>query len=301
MREIALAWAVILAPNSVLAGWEERTPMPTARSEMPAAYWEGSIYVPGGLGGLRQFEAYEIKTDRWTPLHSMPVQRHHLMTIALAGKIYIFGGAAPDWSPTSEVWVYDLAAGVWKQLSSMPEERHAGTAVLLGGFIYIAGGEGPSGRLLRYDPEQDRWARLAATQSRRDHSSAVVFARRIVVIGGRHPAAGELNSTEVYDPEKDTWNPGPSLNVARAGHAAVVYQQKIMVMGGEVILTGRNTLADSEILDRFDGKWRSGVQLPEPVHGMPVVSDGQHLYLIGGSRRAAAAENHGRVYRLATE
>ncbi|MCI0668787.1 MAG: hypothetical protein L0Y38_11385 [Methylococcaceae bacterium] len=298
MRRITLAWVMILLPISGLAEWEERAPMPTARSEMPAAYWDGSIYVPGGLGGMRRFEAYEIQSDRWTRLNSMPVERHHLMTIAFAGKIYIFGGAAPDWSPTADVWVYDLPTGVWKPRAPMPEERSAGTAVALGRFIYIAGGEGPSSRLLRYDPKQDQWVRLAATQWRRDHSSAVVFHDRIVVIGGRYPASGELRSTEIYDLEGDTWTPGPSLKVARAGHAAVVDRNKIIVMGGEVILTGRDALADAEILDRLDGEWRSGGELPKPLHGMPAVGDGKHLYLIGGSERAAAAENHGRVYRL---
>jgi Kelch motif len=298
MRRMAKAWVIILLPASALAGWEERTPMPAARSEMPAAYWKGSIYVPGGLGGMRQFEAYAIKADRWNPLQSMPVQRHHLMTLALGGKIYIFGGATPDWTPTADVWVFDLATGVWKRLSPMPEERSAGTAVALDGLIYIAGGEGPSGRLLRYDPMQDRWLRLTATAWRRDHSSAVVFEGRIVVIGGRYPATGELNSTEIYDLKTDTWKPGPSLKVARAGHAAVVHRNQILVLGGEVILTGRNTLADAEILDRLDGKWRPGVELPKPLHGMPAVSDGKHVYIIGGSDRAAAAENRGRVYRL---
>ncbi len=154
--------------GSALAGWEELAAMPTPRSEMAAAYWQGKIYVPGGLGGMRTFEAYDIATDSWQGLAPLPAGRHHLMVAAHGGRIFVFSGADDNWRATNTAWAYDPNTDKWAILASMPEPRYAGTAVPLGGYIFAVGGDGPSGRLLRYDPVDDEWTALAATLARVD-------------------------------------------------------------------------------------------------------------------------------------
>jgi hypothetical protein len=52
--------------------WSEGAPMPTARSEMPAALLDGLIYVPGGFGGEQALEAYDPAADRWHILAPCP-------------------------------------------------------------------------------------------------------------------------------------------------------------------------------------------------------------------------------------
>ncbi|QBQ54214.1 Kelch repeat-containing protein [Nitrosococcus wardiae] len=278
--------------------WQQLSPMPTHRSEMSATYLDGKIYVPGGLGGQRQFEAYNVITDTWKQLAPLPAPRHHLMVTAHQGKIYIFGGSDRDWSPTATAWAYDSHTHQWQTLTPMPEPRYAGDAVSMGNFIYLVGGKGPSNKLLRYDPEQDSWTHLKGMQERREHTRSVVFEDKIVVIAGRYQGAGELRSVEIYNPVTDTWHEGPSLNTARGGHGATVHQGKIMVFGGEVIMTGRDILASSESLENLSGKWQQGPSLPVALHGMPTISTGPHLYILGGSEREAASINRGRVYRL---
>ncbi len=283
------------------AHWQELSPMPTPRSEMSAAYLNGKIYVPGGLGGQRQFAAYNIATDTWHPLAPLPAPRHHLMSIAHRGKIYVFGGGDKSWSPTATAWVYTPLINQWQTLTPLPEPRYAGDAVSLGEYIYIVGGKGPSGKLLRYSPKQDSWAILKGPQNRREHTRSLVFEGKIVAIGGRYQGSGELNTVEIYDPATNTWQEGPPLNTARGGHGAAVHQGRIMVFGGEIILTGRKTLASSEILDTLSGKWQPGVDLPVALHGMAAISSGSHLYILGGSERAAASINQGRVYQLGAQ
>jgi N-acetylneuraminic acid mutarotase len=295
--ELILAGSVILS-CSTSADWQVQRSMPTARSEMSAAYLDGQIYVPGGLGGPRKFEVYDVGSDTWRSLANLPADRHHLMAVAHQGKIYVFGGADGDWSPTATAWVYELAPDRWKTLASMPEPRYAGAAVSLHDYIYVVGGEGPSGKTLRYDPKEGLWTTLAATRVRREHTAAVAFERKIVVVAGRYRGQGELNSVEIYDVDTDTWSDGPALRTARGGHAAVVHEAQVMAFGGEVILGGRETLADSEILDSLSGQWQMGVDLPVALHGMPVVSTGEALYILGGSMRAGAAVNRGSVYRF---
>ncbi|ADJ27298.1 Kelch repeat-containing protein [Nitrosococcus watsonii] len=278
--------------------WQQLHPMPTHRSEMAAAYLDGKIYAPGGLGGQRQFEVYDATTDSWEQLAPLPAPRHHLMATAHQGKIYVFGGGDPDWSPMATAWVYDPPNNRWRTLTPLPEPRYAGGAVSMGDFIYVVGGKGPSGRLLRYDPQRDVWTFLKAMKQRREHIRSVVFKDKIAAIGGRYQGVGELRSVEIYDPATDTWQEGPPLNTARGGHGAAVHQGKIYVFGGEVIMTGRTTLSNSEILGNLSGKWQPGPPLPMALHGMPAISTGSHLYILGGSEQAAASINRGRVYRL---
>ena len=272
--------------------------MPTARSETAAAYLGGKIYVPGGLGGMLQFEAYDVTKDTWESLASLPAGRHHLMAVAHTGRIYVFGGDDDNWQMSASAWVYEPTTNQWKAIATMPEPRYAGAAVALGDYIYAAGGNGPSPDLLRYDPNQDVWSVLAPMRRRRDHNSAVVFEDKIVVIGGRYRDQGELKSVEIYDVTTNSWHDGPALTTARAGHGTAVHKGKIFVMGGEVFTGGTKTLADSEVLESLSGQWQGGPGMPAALHGVPLASTGETLYILGGSERAGAVVNQGRVFRL---
>lgn len=279
--------------------WETLQPMPVPRSETSAAQIGGEIFVPGGLGGLRTFQSYRIADNSWKNRAPLPMGRHHLMTVAFRDKVFVLGGADSGWNATDTAWVYDANRDHWDILPAMPEPRYAGAAVGLGDYIYLVGGVGPSGRTMRYHPNKRTWKMLAATKQRREHAAAVLIQAKIMVIGGRYTGVGELNTTELYDVDADQWQQGPQLNIARGGHAAVVLGERVIVMGGEVIMRGlKKTLADSEQLDNLSGSWRNAWNLPRPLHGMAAVSQGQTVYLLGGSDLAGAMINRGQVYRL---
>lgn len=293
---IALIASVFASPG--VTDWQSLEPMPTPRSELSAELIDGRIYVPGGLGGLRTFEAYSLVTDRWETLADLPAARHHLMTVSYQGKLYVFGGANEKWQPVDSAWEYEADTARWRSLRAMPEPRSAGAAVTLGNFIYVVGGVGPSGRTLRYEPGQDRWKLLKSTLQRREHIAAVVTEGKIVVIGGRFQGSGEFASSEIYEPTNDEWHRGPSINTARGGHDAAIYRGSLIVFGGEIIMQKyKKTLRDSERLDHLSGKWRKGPNLPLPLHGLSAVSHEQDLYILGGSRRAGAIVNRGQLYR----
>jgi hypothetical protein len=74
-----------------------------------------------------------------------------------------------------------------------------------------------------------------------------------------------------------------------------VVGEKIVVAGGEVFSPTR-ALADTEILT--EGAWLSGEELPNPLHGVPLVAVGELIYVIGGSVTAAAVDNRGEVWSL---
>jgi hypothetical protein len=50
-----------------------------------------------------------------------------------------------------------------------------------------------------------------------------------------------------------------------------------------------------EVLDPAQGSWVSDTALPVPLHGVPAVGLDGRVYMLGGSDRAGAIENAGRV------
>ncbi len=288
---------LVLPIVPVSAGWKELAPMPTPRSMTAAAHWDDTIYVPGGLGGLRSFEAYHVPTDTWRRLTPLPSGRHHLMCAAHAGKIYVFGGADEQWRATRTAWVYDPETERWRTLTPMPEPRYAAVAVSLGAYIYAVGGDGPTGRLLRYDPAQGSWALLAPPAQRRDHTGVAAQGGLIYLIGGRLRDLGDLRSVEIYDVKRNRWTPGPRLRNRRGGVTALVLNDIVYALGGEVVAHPRRLLDTSEVLDLGGARWRDGPELPVPLQSAASIAVQGSLYLIGGSDRIIGVRNHGRVFR----
>jgi hypothetical protein len=58
--------------------------MPTARSYLGAAAFNGNVYALGGYNGtyLATFERYNVSSNTWATLTSMPTAREELAVVA---------------------------------------------------------------------------------------------------------------------------------------------------------------------------------------------------------------------------
>jgi N-acetylneuraminic acid mutarotase len=281
--------------SAAASQWVEISRMPTARSEMPVAVLDGKFYVPGGFLGLATAEVYDPAANGWQSLASLPQGRHHTMAASHDGKIYVFGGAQEtSWLPTNTTWIYDPAVDSWTEKAPMPETRMSGAALALGDFLYVIGGTGGTDALLRYDPSADGWQALAPLPHHREHLAAVVFEDELWALGGRQ-SEGTLASIDIYDPATDTWRAGPPMLERRSGHGAAVVGGKIVAVGGEVLdRQPWQVLATAEIYDPTAG-WSTLPDLPVGLHGLPIAAADGIIYTLGGSDRAGAIENQGRV------
>lgn len=284
------------APDILHGVWQGGAAQTPARSEMPAAVLNGLIYVPGGFGGETVFQAYDPGAELWIDLAPLPEGRHHLMTAAVNGKIYVFGGAAADsGDATATTFVYDPSTATWSEAASMPEPRLSGVAVTLNDKIYVVGGVGGTQDLLEYDPADDSWRALAPLGQPREHLAATTVGGLIYALGGRWSGVGELTSVEVYDPAANTWRVGPPLLRPHSGFGAAVIRNQIVVAGGEIVMNGNETLAAVAVFDPQTQTWSAAPDMPVPLHGLAVAAVDDRLYLLGGSSRAGAIENEGRV------
>jgi N-acetylneuraminic acid mutarotase len=75
--------------------WTARSPLPTARSGIAAAFLAGRIFVFGGEGSSGTFdenEGYDPVTDTWETFEPMPTARHGLGAAVVGDTIYVIGG-----------------------------------------------------------------------------------------------------------------------------------------------------------------------------------------------------------------
>lgn len=106
--------------DPVTQEWEPKPPLPTPRSGIAAAAFEGRLLVFGGEGSdddpgtFAETEAYDPDTETWEPLEAMPTGRHGIGAAVLAGGVHIAGGGPVEGfgvTAVHEVFVPEASAG----------------------------------------------------------------------------------------------------------------------------------------------------------------------------------------------
>lgn len=286
--------------------WVQKASMEIARSEVPAAVVGETIYVPGGLvstaqgvGVAESVERYRSGDDLWESVADLPAPRHHSMSVALDGRVYVLGGFGDGFDPWATAWTFDPQADEWTDIADLPVSVGAGAAAEIDGLIYLVGGVPNGSSVFVYDPAADTWESLPPMTQAREHTAAVAFEGDLWVLGGRWE--GEmLTSVEVFDPESGLWSSGPDMQEARSGFGATVLGESIFVAGGEVFDQSNGFVATAlDSVERFAGEvWALDEPLPRRLHGVPLATVGDTIYVLSGSTKAADVDNTGEVWSL---
>jgi N-acetylneuraminic acid mutarotase len=279
------------------ATWSQAARMPAPASEHGTAIVGSSAYVAAGFGDPRGFKRYDMASDTWTRLASLPGGRDHPLMTAYGGDIYVTGGYRQETfdQPTSG-FRYIVAEDRWEDRPELPDYPAAGAAVL-NGYIYFSNIQGG---LVQYDP-RTRASRTIAGDglAPRDHSQLAAFQGELWVVGGRGPTR-TANNVSIWDPASETWRRGPSLITARAGFAIAATPTMLLVAGGEVLNTDPwRTLTAAEAIVAGASRWSEMPPLPNAVHGLGagLVRDNA-FYVLGGSGMAGGVLNGGQVQVL---
>ena len=290
-------------------GWRTLAPMPTPRSEVAAAEFEGDVYVIGGFQGdgspSTKVEAYSPKTDTWREIAPLPRPRHHAAAFSFRqydfepATLFVVGGFESSFAdPQATVFSYSVSTG-WVEKASMPTARggHA-IAILGGGQYFVVGGVGLDGENVAaaevYDTGADSWTVAAPMPTPRDHLVAALaqhqegieIFRPIYAIGGRSNLnfGNNLDANEQYDPQTDTWQERAPLPTARSGIAAArlgdqIGDVRVYVFGGE---ESAGTFDENEAYDPQTDTWETLEPMPTARHGLGAAVVGDTIYVIGG-------------------
>jgi len=194
--------------------WTEVAPLPTARGGGAVARIGGLLYVVGGRPPAgNAFEAYDIASDTWTVLPTLPQtydQRNHLIAVAIADKIYVAGGrydgggfASPM---TDSLDVYDPVSATWSSAAPMLRPRGGINGVAALGCFYVWGGEGqgigeandvfPDHDV--YDPQANTWTALPPLPTPVHGVTGSAFLDGLLYMPGGGTAAGGNSGSVIH-------------------------------------------------------------------------------------------------------
>ena len=126
--------------------WQEKAPMPTARSNVAVASSGMKLFAVGGCGGNGnlndQLEVYESATDSWSTRAPMQTARHSLGAAIVGNTLFCLGGSnllQQNWQTLDVAEAFDIDSESWHTVVSLGTPRQS--------FATVAG---PA--TLPYDP-----------------------------------------------------------------------------------------------------------------------------------------------------
>jgi N-acetylneuraminic acid mutarotase len=188
----------IYAYDAVFDSWNTSlNPMPTARSWISGAYWNGKIYVIGGWNtsgvAIDNNEAYDVNGDSWSTLAPIPQARYAHGTVAHDGNIYVIGGTDGATGFTT-VYRYDINGNSWSTATSLPQAWDMGGCTIWDNVIYLCGGYNRndtltyshlySGTIDAGNPDNITWDQLEALPDLIGNCGATALNGNIYMLGG---------------------------------------------------------------------------------------------------------------------
>ena len=235
-------------------GWTETAPLPTPRDHLAGASDGHFVYAVGGRElsadkNLGAFDRYDPGSRRWTKLPDLPTPRGGLGAVVVGGRLVTAGGESPT-GVFGTVDVFDLAAGSWSPGPAMRAPRHGVGMVAVGSTVYtLAGARQPS------------------------HAASSSVAEALDFTSSPAPAAAPAA------PVTSAWRAVHDLPTARQQVGAAVADGSIWVLGG---LTEGASTAKVEGYDSAIDTWKSGPDLPLPLHHEMAVTYHDELVVLGG-------------------
>jgi N-acetylneuraminic acid mutarotase len=214
--------------------WASKAKLPTTRSGLAACSVDGIIYAVGGAVGtftagdmhrLATVEAYDPKTDQWTPKRNAPITPGWAAVGSVNGLIYLFFD--------HDTFVYTPKADTWDRKASIPLSslRSVMSAFsCVNGIIYLFGGEisptaGGYTLSLAYDPARDSFTAVRSLPMKCEAAAAASTGGLIYHAGGasgdpgNYPGAVYYRDLWVFDPQGGVFP--QVLSVTRESPSAV--------------------------------------------------------------------------------
>src|ERR1700730_15348370 len=149
---------------------------------------------------LAQAPAAPTPANPWATLAPFPDASEEVLGAVANGKLYVFCGLGPNWTPKALVYEYDPATNNWTRKKPMQLPSHHVAFAALNDKIYAFGGftlpyNGPPAwrpldNAWEYDPAADSWKALAPMPTKRGAAGAAIVNGKIYVVGGANSLPG---------------------------------------------------------------------------------------------------------------
>lgn len=256
--------------------WAEGPQLPMARHHpMVVADGGGRVWSIGGYGvgpagqWMNATEVWVLEGDSWAAGPTLPLPQAEAVGLELGARIHLVSGRTPNtgangnWNDQADVATHQvLTDGRWEMLRPAPMARNSAAGAAMDGKLWIVGGRtvsgGGTGRLDRYDPDEDRWETLAPIPFSDAAGHQVGGGLAMVAVGGKLVAfggewfapggGGVFGETWIYDPLVDGWRRGPDMRTPRHGLAAAVVDGVIYAVAGSSLVSSGETTGTVEAI-----------------------------------------------------
>ena len=174
-----------------------------------------SILVAGGNDQnaitVASAMCYSLETSTWrTDVPSMSIPRWGSTTVAIGGRMMVFGGRDDKCVCLATCEAFDLVTKAWTALPSMSVSRFGACGVAFQGRAFIFGGydavRGMTTSAECFDSTLNRWSAIAPMPTMRFRAVAVALAGRgVIVMGGIDTKDVTMQSADLYDPTTNQW------------------------------------------------------------------------------------------------
>ncbi|KAK3923947.1 Kelch-like protein diablo [Frankliniella fusca] len=212
--------------------------MKDPRSFFGICYSDDKVYVAGGSTPstpIASVEVFHVNKNEWTSLPPLPLALTGVRMAFLHGQLFVTGGQSEEGAERRS-WCLDEKCSNWKPSVPMSTTRAFHGLVTVGGALYSVGGKAGDGTVLnsveRYDPNENRWFKIASLNEARYDFGCVAIDQYIYVAGGIGGQQHWLRSVERYDTLTNQWCFVSPMSIARASFGISVSDNRIYCVGG---------------------------------------------------------------------
>ena len=204
-------------------------------------------------------ESYDIRTDRWVAMPSMPKEREEFGVGVVDNKIYVMGGSDNNGDYLVTYDVFDIKNNTWKTFKLPWYSSQFGTAIVGDNIITIGGRRGQHylSNVNVLNTQTNSVTNLPQMPTKRDSFAVTVIDNRYIWALGGFGGKEYLNSIEIYDLIENKWYECYTvMTKTRSFPKTVSVGHKIYCVSGNVDHT------QMDILDTDTMIWKSGSELP---------------------------------------
>ena len=226
--------------------------MPLATTHSGCVVVGRDVYIAGGYPvqtdgtgqnfSTNQVWKFNVDSNAWTQLPSLPSPRGGGGMTALNGKLHFVGGADSARVDRNHHWTLDLNGGAaWAVAAPLPTLRNHLGLVALNGKVWAVGGqqgqdaaEVPQSAVEAYDPATNTWTAAAPLPFGRSHINAAieVIGGRIVTFGGETTFNNAVANVSAYNPATNTWSELTALPSKRSSGVVGFLNGDVYYSGG---------------------------------------------------------------------
>lgn len=215
-NEKPLKQVVVYHPETDSFRMSHTIPEDRRRGAAGAAYYNGHIYVVGGItnghvDGYRPWlDRFHPETGEWKRLNDAPHSRDHFQAVVIDNRLYAAAGRTTS-QATKKVFeltqpivdVYDFKEGVWncRTNAPLPTPRAGNMAFAWNGQLVVGGGEAlqktAHNEVEAFDPNTDSWVSWPSLNRGRHGSGFAVIGDYVYTASGCGNRGGSPELTTI--------------------------------------------------------------------------------------------------------